>query len=84
MLFDIRPKKAVELFKAEYPSLKIRSVKDYKTDYLITAFNDPEEQDPFYLVNKTDGFIRRYTIAEDPARYYDTPDIKVPGVDNDC
>ena len=84
MLLDIRPKRAVELFKAEYPSLKIRSVKDYKTDYLITAFNDPDEQDPFYLVNKTDGFMRRYTIAEDPARYYDTPDIKVPGVDNDC
>ncbi|MCR5593871.1 MAG: hypothetical protein K6F79_09035 [Saccharofermentans sp.] len=71
------PKKAVQTFIKEYPSLKIVSLKDYYNAYLITAYKTPDEMDPFYLVDKTDGFIRRYTIAENPSKYYDTKDIDI-------
>lgn len=43
------PKKAVKIFIKEYPSLKIVSLKDYHTDYLITAYNSLYEMDPFHL-----------------------------------
>lgn len=73
------PKEAIAIVKAytKDPDITIASCKNYKTDYLITAFKTPEDIDPFYLVNKTDGFVRRYTIAEDLVRYYDTPEVKI-------
>jgi hypothetical protein len=72
-------KDAIAIVKSNIgdPNVTIASCKNYKTDYLVTAFKDPNELDPFYLVNKVDGSVRRYTIAEDPARYYQTPEAKI-------
>ena len=71
----ISPEKAIFIFQKTYPDLMIVSVKDYGTDYLITAYKSPNETDPFYLMEKSGGFIRRYSIAIDPDRYYKTPVI---------
>ncbi|MCR4688697.1 MAG: hypothetical protein K5745_03995 [Saccharofermentans sp.] len=72
----MRAKTAVEIFKRAYPGLRILSVKDYITSYLITACVSRSELDPFYMVNKFTGRITRYTIAYNPNRYYRTRDIK--------
>ena len=66
---------AVNLIRAKHPDLLVVSCKDYKTDYLVTAYKTPEDMDPFFLVDKRTGIIRRYTIAMDPSRYYDTVDL---------
>lgn len=60
------------------PNLSVISIKDYGTDFLITYLykNSDEAPDPFLLVNKKDGTVKSYTIAENPAKYYSTPDIK--------
>lgn len=73
------PKDAIAIVKADIggPDVTVISCKNYGADYLVTAFKDPDDMDPFYLVNKLDGSIRYYTIAENPARYYNTPDLKI-------
>lgn len=71
----LTPQEAVDLIRTKYPDLIVVSCKDYKTDYLVTAYKTPEDMDPFYLVDKRGGFIRGYTIALNPSRYYDTDDL---------
>lgn len=70
------PKEAVDIVKKSNSSLTIDCCKDYGTDFLITAFENSDDMDPFYLVNKRDGSVRGYTIAENPTRYYNTPNVK--------
>ena len=59
------------------PDLSVVSIKDYKTDFLVTYMykNKDNIPDPFLLVSKRNGNIKAYTIAEDPEKYYSTPDI---------
>jgi hypothetical protein len=73
------PKQAIALVKsyAGDPNITIESCKNYGMDYLITAYKDPTEMDPFYLVNKFNSSVRKYTIAENPARYYNTPEVQI-------
>lgn len=61
------------------PNLSVTSVKDYGTDFLVTYLYEGSDRvpDPFLLVNKKNGNISSYTIAEDPARYYSTPDVEI-------
>lgn len=68
---------AINNVKKQNPKLKIVSCKDYNTDFLITAFENEDDMDPFYLVNKKTGSIRNYTIAENPDKYYNTVDLKI-------
>lgn len=70
------PTEAVNKVLSENNNLKAQSCKDYGTDYLVTAYENDDDMDPFYLVNKRTGSIRNYTIAENPSRYYSTPDVK--------
>lgn len=69
--------KAADLLLRSDNSLKITSCKDYGKDYLFTALKNGNERsfDPFYLVDKHTGKINGYSIAEDPNKYYDTPEI---------
>ena len=71
------PKDAVEIIRKAYPELEVSSCKDYGADYLVTAHRSPNDMYPFYLVNKTDGFIRPYSIADNPSRYYNTKDLDI-------
>ncbi len=73
--YKLTPQDAVNLIRAKNPDLQVVSCKDYKTDYLVTAYKTPDDMDPFFLVDKRTGFIRGYTIAMDPSRYYDTDDL---------
>lgn len=75
----MRAKEAVAVVKSFIgnPDATVVSCKNYKTDFLITAFEDPDDLDPFYLVDKVNGFTRKYSIADDPDRYYNTPDIDI-------
>lgn len=59
------------------PDLVVKSVKDYGNSFLITYLykNNENTPDPFLLVNKRDGKVSNYTIAEDLNKYYSTPDI---------
>lgn len=59
------------------PNLSVISVKDYGSDFLITYLykNSDEAPDPFLLIDKKSGKVRSYTIAEDPGKYYSTPDL---------
>ena len=75
MRYKLTPQDAVDLIRSNYPDLQVVSCKDYKTDYLITAYKTPKDMDPFYLVNKKSGIINGYTIALDIDRYYDTADL---------
>ena len=71
------PKQAIAIVTSGRPNLQVVSVKNYQSDYLVTAFEDQEELDPFYLVNKANGSMRKYTIADDLDRYYNTPDVEI-------
>ena len=71
------PTDAINTFKKSNPDVNIVSCKDYGTDFLITAYKTKDEMDPFYLINKNNGSIRNYTIAENLTKYYDTPDINI-------
>jgi hypothetical protein len=44
---------------------------------LFTALKNGNERsfDPFYLVDKHTGKINGYSIADNPNKYYDTPEI---------
>lgn len=61
------------------PNLSVTSIKDYGTDYLVTYLYKGKDDipDPFFLIDKENGNISSYTIAEDPAKYYSTSDIIV-------
>jgi len=58
-------------------NLSVISVKDYGSSFLVTYIykGDDSSPDPFLLINKRSGKITSYTIAEDSARYYSTPDV---------
>ena len=81
-LFDLvfgnklTPQDAVDLIRSTYPDLQVVSCKDYRTDYLITAYKTPNDMDPFFLVDKRNGSITGYTIAMDPDRYYETKNMR--------
>ncbi len=70
------PFEAVGLVRKEHPSAKVDSCKDYGDSYLITAYSSPDEMDPFYLVDKRTGYIRKTTISADLDRYYKTKNLK--------
>lgn len=70
-------KDALAKLKAENTKIRIESCKDYGSDWLFTAFVHEDDMDPFYLINKTTGEVTNYTIAENPRRYYSTPDVDV-------
>ena len=59
------------------PNIRLVSVKDYGTDYLVTyrMTDNSECTDPFLLVNKKTEEIKYYTIALDLDRYYSTPSL---------
>ena len=73
------PTEASNKLKNEMKDIKtIKECRDYGKDFLFVAFetNTPDiELDPFYLVNKNTGDIRRYTIAENPGRFYSAQKI---------
>ena len=70
------PSEAVGLVRNDYPSVSVDSCKDYGDSYLITAYSSPDEMDPFYLVDKRTGYIRKTTISADLDRYYKTKNLK--------
>lgn len=57
--------------------IKVVSVKDYGSDFLVTYTVDGKDDatDPFILVNKSDGKTQEYTIAEDPDKYYSAKEL---------
>ena len=73
----ITPQDCVNQIEGKNPNIKIVSVKDYGPEYLLTyeATDGKNAADPFLLISKKTGMIQQYTIAEDPSRYYSTPDI---------
>lgn len=72
---------ASKKLKEKVKSIKtIKECRDYGSDYLFVAFetNTPEDEiDPFYLVNKTTGNIRKYNIAEDTNRFFNSTILKI-------
>lgn len=70
-------KDCVEQIEAANPEIKIVSVKDYGSDYLLTYRSTKGENaiDPFIKVNKSTGKTQEYTIAEDPSRYYSAKEL---------
>jgi hypothetical protein len=69
------PIEAINIIKKMNKRLKIVSCKDYGDDYIITAYENEDDLDPFYLVNKKTGKIEPYTIAEDPNKYYSAKEL---------
>ena len=67
---------ASKKLKEKVKSLKtIKECRDYGKDYLFVAFetNTPnDELDPFYLVDKNTGNIRKYNIAEDTNKFFNS------------
>lgn len=75
----ITPQDAVDIVRKQNAGICVVSCKDYITDFIVTAFLDPDnrmEMDPFYLVDKCTGAVRRYTIAYDPQKYFDTEELE--------
>lgn len=74
------PSEAVEILKDKVKEIKtIKICKDYGKDFLFVAFQTDtpdKELDPFYLVGKTDGKVRKYNIAEDTNKFYSSPSVK--------
>ena len=70
------PSEAVGLVRKDYPSARVDSCKDYGSDYLVTAYSSPNEMEPFYLVDKLSGYIRKTSISADLDRYYKAKDLK--------
>ena len=70
------PSEAVAQVRKDYPSARVDSCKDYDDSYLVTAYSSPDEMDPFYLVDKRTGYIRKTTISADLDRYYKTKNLK--------
>lgn len=74
------PTEASNKLKNEMKEIKtIKECRDYGKDFIFVAFetDTPDvELDPFYLVNKNTGDIRRYTIAENPSKFYSAPKLK--------
>ena len=70
------PSEAVGLVRKDYPSVRVDSCKDYGPDYLVTAYSSPNEMEPFYLVDKRTGYIRKTSISADLDRYYKAKDLK--------
>ena len=60
----------IKSIKENNPALNVVSCKDYGDFYLFTAYVDPTDIDPFYLIHKKSGAVSPYTIAMDPDRYY--------------
>ena len=67
-------KKKIE---ANQPEVVVVSVKDYGNDLLATyaARDNSRLADPFILADKQTGKMQYYSIAEDPDRYYSTPNL---------
>lgn len=76
MILD-NPSKALNSFRKEYPDLIVDSVKDYGSDYLITAYKSKYDPNPFYLVSKNGKWIRSYSILADMDKFYNTKDINI-------
>lgn len=71
---------AADILRKKNPEIKeITECKDYGTDYLFVAFETDDhrnEIDPFYLVDKNNGKVRNYTIAEDTNRFFSAKSLK--------
>lgn len=74
------PTEASKILKNEIKGIKtIKICKDYEKDYLFVAFetNTPNNEiDPFYLVDKNTGKVRKFNIAGDTEKFYNTPNIE--------
>lgn len=70
----ISVQEASNILKKELPTIKvIKECKDYGKDYLFVAFetNTPDKEiDPFYLISKNGGPVRKYNIAENVGKFY--------------
>lgn len=57
--------------------IKVVSIKDYGSDFLLTCSYDGKDNtmDPFILVDKKTGETNAYTIAEDPDKYYSAKEL---------
>jgi len=68
---------ALNKLKKELPTIKtVKECRDYGKDYLFVAFETDtpnKEIDPFYLVGKNNGQVRKYNIAEDTNRFFNAP-----------
>lgn len=71
---------AADILRKKNPTIKeITECKDYGSDYLFVAFETDDKRneiDPFYLVDKNNGKIRNYTIAEDPSKFFSAKSLK--------
>lgn len=74
------PSEAAKILKNKIKEIKmIKICKDYGKDFLFVAFQTDtpdKELDPFYLVGKIDGKVRKYNIAEDANKFYSAPSVK--------
>lgn len=71
---------AADILRKKNPEIKeITECKDYGSDYLFVAFETDDKRneiDPFYLVDKYNGKVRNYTIAEDPVKFFSAKNLK--------
>lgn len=71
---------AADILRKKNPTIKeITECKDYGSDYLFVAFETDDKRneiDPFYLVDKNNGKVRNYTIAEDIDKFFSAKNLK--------
>lgn len=67
----------VKQLETNDPNMKVKSVKDYGPDYLITYEYDGLDEilDPFILINKSTGKTSEYSIAYNLDKYYSAKEL---------
>ena len=47
----------MNIIRRKYPILYVKACKDYEMEYIVTAYNNPRDMDPFYLIDKKTGAV---------------------------